>query len=103
MERHTSKAEMALSVAKKLFVAQFVNTCLALWLARAASSSTDLASQASEPQLHPQLHGDSAPHDDELHSTDGALGAQWHRETGTGLAVALLINGLLPRLGVYMR
>ena len=103
IERHTSKAEMALSVAKKLFVAQFVNTCLALWLARAASSSTDLASQASEPQLHPQLHGDSAPHDDELHSTDGVLGAQWHRETGTGLTVALLINGLLPRLGVYMR
>ena len=110
IERHTSKAERALSVAKKLFLAQFINTALAIWLAHAvkgeATSMVPGAAAADATSgwgVTAAGGGPSAPAPAGSEATDGLLGAQWYRETGTGLTAALLINMLLPRISVYFR
>lgn len=110
IERHTSKAERALAVAKKLFLAQFINVALAIWLAHAAkgevASAVPGAATAGATSgwgVTTAGGGAPAPAPVATEATDGLLGAQWYRETGTGLTVALLINMLLPRMSVYSR
>ncbi len=110
IERHTSKAERALSVAKKLFLAQFINTALAIWLAHVPRSEVTskvpgaaAVDATSGWGVTAAGGGVSAPAPMASEATDGLLGAQWYRETGSGLTAALLINMLLPRIGVYAR
>ena len=110
IERHTSKAERALSAAKKLFLVQFINTALAIWLAHALRGEvTSMVPGAAAPDatsgwgVTPAGGGVSAPAPVASEATDGLLGAQWYRETGTGLTAALLINMVLPRISVYSR
>jgi hypothetical protein len=110
IERHTSKAERALSVAKKLFLAQLINTGLAIWLAHAVKGQVEsnvegaaAADATSGWGVTAASGGAGAPAPVATGVTDGVLGAQWYRETGSGLTVALLINMLLPRIGVYVR
>ena len=110
IERHTSKAERALSVAKKLFLAQLINTALAVWLAHAVSGTAvskvpgvALPDATSGWGVTAASGGAGAPPPTATEGTDGMLGAQWYRDTGAGLTVAMLINAILPRLGVYIR
>ena len=110
IECHTSRTAREIAVAKKLFVVQFINTVLAIWLAHSISSGsqsrvpgTAAPDATSGWGVTEQNGGAAAPAPPATEQTDGLLGAQWYRETGTGLTVALLINSLLPRAGVYLR
>lgn len=110
IECHTSTVARELAVAKRLFMWQFINTALAIWLAHAvaAGSQSNVPGTASPDAttgwgVTAESGGPQAPPPPATEKTDGLLGAQWYRETGTGLTIALLINSLLPRAGVYVR
>lgn len=110
IECHTSTAARELSVAKRLFMWQFINTALAIWVAHAitAGMQSQVPGTAAPDAttgwgVAADSGGAGAPPPPATEQTDGLLGAQWYRETGTGLTVALLINSLLPRTGVYLR
>jgi hypothetical protein len=85
-EQHTSKAKRALSMAKKLFLAQLANTALSIWAVHIVS---DAARQRR-----------GGPAADQLSET---FDARWYRETGVGVCLAMLLNGIIPKAGVILR
>ena len=110
IECHTSTVARELSVAKRLFMWQFINTGLAIWLAHAIAAGSPSKVPGTAPLdattgwgVTADSGGAQAPAPPATEPTDGLLGAQWYRETGTGLTAALLVNSLLPRTGIYLR
>jgi len=98
-EQHTSKAQRAVSIAQKLFVAQLLNTALTLWAVHFAGGDMDLLGSFRTQHTLPGEESLTAV----VSETDELFGGQWYRETGVGMSLALLLNGVLPKLSVVVR